>query len=550
MPATKRSPATAKTKPAKKASRTRSTPTRANSKPTAPNAQSSILSPHSPPSPPSDIRTEKDTMGPMEVPADVLYGASTQRAVLNFPVSGRPIPIRLIMAYAILKAACATVNNRLKRLDTQRAKLIIEACHEIKDGLPALGGIPKHFPIDIFQTGSGTSTNMNINEVVANLVCLRLHKPIGSSKDADYLKSGGVHPNDHVNMGQSSNDTFPTAMHIAAAIAIQFDLLPAVRTMAKKLEQQSKAWDKVVKIGRTHLQDATPIRLGQEFSGYASQMRHAEDRLKRALDVLAELPIGGTAVGTGINTHEDFGRLVAQEVSRETGVTPPFREADNHFEAQHAKDAIVEVSGHLKTIAVSLSKIANDIRWLGSGPRCGIGELILPAVQPGSSIMPGKTNPVIAESMIMVCCHVIGNDAAITCGGMGGVGSLLDLNVAMPMMAANLLDSICLLSRSCTVFTDNLLDGLKPDEKRCQELIEGSLAMCTSLVPVIGYDKSAALAKQAFAEGKTVRQVAYEEVGDGSTKDVHGKTITKKAIDDYLDPWSMTLPGGEGSAGG
>jgi fumarate hydratase, class II len=360
-----------------------------------------------------------------------------------------------------------------------------------------------------------------------------------------------VHPNDHVNMGQSSNDTFPTAMHIAAAIAIQNDLLPAVRTMAKKLEQQAKpggAWDKIVKIGRTHLQDATPIRLGQEFSGYASQMRHAEDRLKRCLEVLAELPIGGTAVGTGINTHEEFGKLVSAELSRETGVK--FRESDNHFEAQHAKDAIVEVSGHLKTIAVSLSKIANDIRWLGSGPRCGIGELILPAVQPGSSIMPGKTNPVIAESMIMVCCHVIGNDAAITMGGFGGVGSLLDLNVAMPMMAANLLDSICLLSRSCTVFTDNLLEGLKPDEKRCQELIEGSLAMCTSLVPVIGYDKSAALAKQAFAEGKTVRQVAYEVVGDGSTKDVKGKVVTKKAIDEYLDPWSMTLPGGEGAAGG
>jgi fumarate hydratase, class II len=559
MPATKRRPAnsisqataapaaTKKTtkKPTKKAPAP--SPTRGKSPATQHSAPVGGSTQHAA-SPPGDIRLEKDTMGQMEVPADCLYGASTQRAVLNFPVSGRPVPARIISAYAILKAACATVNNRLKRLDTQRTRLIVEACHEIKDGLPALGGIAKHFPVDIFQTGSGTSTNMNANEVIANLVCLRLHKPIGSSKDPEYLKSGGVHPNDHINMGQSSNDTFPTAMHIAAAIAIQNDLLPAVRTMAKKLEQQAKAWDKIVKIGRTHLQDATPIRLGQEFSGYASQLRHAEDRLKRCLEILAELPIGGTAVGTGINTHEDFGKLVCAELTRETGVR--FKECDNHFEAQHAKDAIVEVSGHLKTVAVSLSKIANDIRWLGSGPRCGIGELILPAVQPGSSIMPGKTNPVIAESMIMVCCHVIGNDAAITMGGFGGVGSILDLNLAMPMMAANLLDSICLLSRSCTVFTDNLLDGLKPDEKRCQELIEGSLAMCTSLVPVIGYDKSAALAKQAFAEGKTVRQVAYEVVGDGQTKDVRGKVVTKKQIDEYLDPWSMTLPGGEGSAGG
>jgi fumarate hydratase, class II len=534
----------------KPASATRKTSTAAPARRARTGPQTQDAGPTSPtlPTPTPPIRIERDTMGTMEVPADCLYGASTQRAVLNFPISGRPVPARIITAYAILKAACAAVNNRLGRLDAARTRHIIEACHEIKDGLPALGGIAKHFPVDIFQTGSGTSTNMNANEVIANLVCLRLHKPIGSSKDPAYLAAGGVHPNDHVNMGQSSNDTFPTAMHIAAAIAIQYDLLPAVRTMARKLEQQAKAWDAIVKIGRTHLQDATPIRLGQEFSGYASQMRHAEDRLKRALHILEELPIGGTAVGTGINTHEEFGKLVSAELSRETGVK--FREADNHFEAQHAKDAIVEVSGHLKTLATSLSKIANDIRWLGSGPRCGIGELILPAVQPGSSIMPGKTNPVIAESMIMVCCHVIGNDTAITLGGMGGIGSLLDLNVAMPMMAANLLDSICLLSRSCTVFTDNLLDGLKADEKRCQELIEGSLAMCTSLVPVIGYDKSASLAKQAFAEGKTVRQVAHEEVGDGSTKDVNGKIITKKAIDEYLDPWSMTLPGGEGAAGG
>ncbi len=491
-------------------------------------------------------------MGSMEVPASALYGASTQRAVLNFPVSGRPVPDRIIKAYAVLKSACAKVNHDLGRLDEKRTRLIREACREIEDGLPAFGGLHPHFPIDIFQTGSGTSTNMNVNEVVANIVCTRLHKPIGSSKDPAYLKEGGVHPNDHVNMGQSSNDTFPTAMHIAAALQIEHELLPAVDKIAASLEAKAQAWDPLVKIGRTHLQDATPIRLGQEFSGFAAQMRHAQERLHRALHALGELAIGGTAVGTGINAHEEFGERVAAELTHTTGVH--FREAVNHFEAQHAKDAIVEASGHLRTIAVSLTKIANDIRLMGMGPRCGLGELILPAVQPGSSIMPGKVNPVIAEAVIMACCQVIGNDHAVSLGGLGGVGSLLDLNVAMPMMAANLLDSIHLLARSCHVFTDNLLDGpansggLQPDSKRCQELIEGSLAMCTSLVPVIGYDKSAALAKDAFKQGKTVRQLAYESVV--GQPDTSGRKITREDIDKYLDPWSMTLPGGEGSAGG
>ena len=482
-------------------------------------------------------RVEKDSMGEMPVPADVLYGASTQRAVLNFPVSGRPVPETVIKAYAALKAACAAVNHKLGRLDEARAKAIIEACREIEDGLPGLGGIAKHFPIDTFQTGSGTSTNMNVNEVIANLAAVRAHKPIGHSKDPAYIKAGGVHPNDHANMGQSSNDTFPTAMHVAAASAIKNELLPAVQAMAEQLEAHARAWDRVVKIGRTHLQDATPIRLGQEFSGFAAQMRHAEERLHRALHTLGELAIGGTAVGTGINTHEKFGSLVAAELTARLGIH--FREAANHYEAQHAKDAYVEASGHLKTIAVSLSKVANDIRLLGSGPRCGIGELVLPAVQPGSSIMPGKVNPVICESLVMVCCQVIGNDAAVCAGGLGGVGSLLDLNVAMPMMAANLLDSIHLLSRGCVMFTDNLLKDLAPDEKRCAALIEGSLAMCTSLVPVIGYDKSAALAYRAFKEGKTIRQLALEE-----------KLLPAAELEKLLDPWSMTLPGGEGAAGG
>lgn len=480
---------------------------------------------------PESTRIEKDSMGEMPVPADVLYGASTQRAVLNFPISGRPVPAEVIFAFARLKAAAARSNQKLGKLEDAKAEAIVEACDQILSGLSDRGGIARHFPVDIFQTGSGTSTNMNTNEVVSNLVCLKHGAPVGSSKDSSYLEHDyAVHPNDHVNMGQSSNDTFPTAMHIAAAVEIKDTLLPAVRTLAGALDEKAKAWDDIVKIGRTHLQDATPIRLGQEFSGYASQMHHAADRLDRALTTLGELPIGGTAVGTGINTHPDFSRLVCEQLTASTGVQ--FREADNHFEAQHAKDGFVEVSGLLKTIAVSLSKIANDIRWLGSGPRCGIGELKLPAVQPGSSIMPGKVNPVICEAVVMAACQVIGNDAAVTTGGLGGVGSLLDLNVAMPMMAANVLDSIQLLSGSCNTLNQKLIQELEPDEDRCAELIEGSLAMCTSLVPVIGYDASAKLAYQAYAEGKTVRELALEQ-----------GLLDADRLNELLDPRSMTEPG-------
>lgn len=474
----------------------------------------------------SGTRIETDTMGEMSVPASALYGASTQRAVENFPISGRPLPAGIIQAYGWLKAACAETNQKLGRLNRERAEAISRASLEI-----AMGQHLEHFPVDVFQTGSGTSTNMNANEVIANLICIANGAPIGSSKKSDYIGDAetgkGVHPNDHVNMGQSSNDTFPTAMHIAAAVEIRKRLIPAIRGMTRVLEKHANDWDRIVKIGRTHLQDATPIRLGQEFSGYAEQMKKAEQRAMEAMDALAELPIGGTAVGTGINTHPDFGRLVCSALSQRLDI--PFREAANHFEAQHAKDAVVSVSGHLKTIAVSMSKIANDIRWLGSGPRCGIGELMLPSTQPGSSIMPGKVNPVMCEMVIQVSCQVIGNDAAITAGGFGGVGSLLDLNVAMPMMADNLMDSIQLLSSACEVFTVRCLEGLKPDERRCAELIEGSLAMCTSLVPVIGYDASAAIAKKAFAEGKTVRQVALEE-----------GVVSAERLHELLDPTNMT----------
>ena len=478
----------------------------------------------------SQTRIEKDSMGEMEVPADVLYGASTRRAVLNFPVSGRRVPDDIILAYARLKGCAASVNSTLGKLDKDRSNSVMSACRQVLHGLEDQGGLGRHFPIDIFQTGSGTSTNMNVNEVVANLVCQAQGAPIGSSKDKDYLENGGVHPNDHVNMGQSSNDTFPTAMHLAAALAIKNDLLPAIEKLCLDLDEKAKAWDNVVKIGRTHIQDATPIRLGQEFSGFAAQMRHAEERLHRALHTLGELALGGTAVGTGINTHPEFGARVAAELTEETGIH--FREAANHFEAQHAKDAVTEASGHLKTIAVSISKIAGDIRLMGCGPRCGIGELKLPSVQPGSSIMPGKVNPVICEAAVMVCCQVIGNDQAVTTGALGGVGSILDLNVAMPMMGANLLDSIHLLAGASRIMSDKLLAGLEPDEERCKSLIEGSLAMCTSLVPAIGYDRSAALAYQAFREGKTVREVAIAE-----------QVLSPEELDRLLDPRSMTEPG-------
>ena len=462
-----------------------------------------------------DTRTERDTMGTMKVPAWALWGASTQRAVENFPISGRPLPAAFLHAYGQLKAACADVNRELGRLDRERHAAIVKAAEEI-----AAGKHDRHFPIDVFQTGSGTSTNTNLNEVICSLC-----KPLE------------VHPNDHVNMGQSSNDTFPTAMHLAAAVGIDRHLMPALVGMAERLEKQARDWDDVVKIGRTHLQDATPIRLGQEFSGYASQIRHGEERCRRALEVLVELAIGGTAVGTGINTHEEFGKRVATKLAGRLGLR--FREADNHFEAQQAKDAMVEVSGHLKTVAVSLGKIAGDIRLMGSGPRSGLGELKLPAVQPGSSIMPGKVNPVIAEAAIMVMCRVIGNDATVTAAALGGVGSMLDLNVAMPVMIDATMESIELLAHAVSTFTDRLLAGLEPDRARAAALIEGSLAMATSLVPVIGYDRAAALAKQALAEGKTVRQLALEL-----------KVLPKDELDRLLDPHAMTLPGGEGSGGG
>ena len=485
-----------------------------------------------------ETRIERDSMGEMRVPVDALYGATTQRAVENFPISGRPLPRAFLRALGLIKKAAASVNQDLGAIDATLAQAIRQAADEVADGK-----LDAHFPIDVYQTGSGTSTNMNANEVIANRACQLLGAPIGSREK--------VHPNDHVNRGQSSNDVIPTALHVACAEEVRMRLIPALRRMHEALRQKSEDFDDVLKIGRTHLQDATPLRLGQVFGGFAAQLERSIERLEAVMPRLCELALGGTAVGTGINCPAGFAAKVIAKLEIETHL--PFVEAGDHFEAQAARDAAVELSGALKSVAVSLYHIANNIRWLGSGPRCGIGELVLPAVQPGSSIMPGKTNPVICESLIMVCCQTIGNDTAITYGGFGGVGSLLDLNVAMPMMAHNLLDSIHLTSNACRMFTANLLSGpsnggLQPDEAKCKSLIEGSLAMCTSLVPVIGYDKSAALAKEAFKQGKTVRQLAYETVVGQAGND--GKKITKADIDTYLDPWSMTLPGGEGSAGG
>jgi fumarate hydratase class II len=476
----------------------------------------------------SKTRIERDSMGEMTVPSHVLHGASTQRAVLNFPVSGRPVSPQVIHAFALLKKACAESNHDLKKLDQKRTRLIVKACDEIAsafdDGfdMPAAAKMMEHFPIDIFQTGSGTSTNMNANEVISNIACMGAGKKIGA-KDP-------VHPNDHVNMGQSSNDTFPTAMQVAGAVAIKTNLIPALKKLAKALKKKARQWDAIVKIGRTHLMDATPIRLGQEFSGYAAQIDYAVGRAERAIEHLAgNLPIGGTAVGTGINTHPRFGAMVCRKLSTATKVK--FIEAANHFEAQATRDCAVAASGELKTIAVSLSKIANDVRWLGSGPRCGLFELSLPATQPGSSIMPGKVNPVICEAVMMVACQVMGNDAAIGYGGFGGVGSLLELNVAMPMMAANLIESVTLLSGASNIFVDRLLDDVQVNRKIATGFVEGSLMMCTSLAPVIGYDNAAKVAKGAFASGQTVREYVLE----------HGM-LDARTLDDLLDAKSMTDP--------
>ena len=466
-------------------------------------------------------RMERDSMGEMSVPESALYGASTQRAVLNFPVSGWRFSRPFIRALGLLKWAAAQANHDLGLLDAERSALIVQAAEEVAEGK-----LDEHFPLDIFQTGSGTSTNTNANEVISNRCSQLAGKPIGAREP--------VHPNDHVNMGQSSNDVIPSAIHISAAEQLQHCLIPALDKLEMALAAKATEFHEVIKIGRTHLMDATPVRLGQEFGGYAQQVRLGKRRAEQAAAALQELALGGTAVGTGLNRHLEFPAKVMRHLEQRTGIA--FREAQDHFEAQGAKDAVVEASGQLKTIAVSLFKIANDIRWLSSGPRCGIGEIQLPATQPGSSIMPGKVNPVICESVMMVCTQVIGADGTITWAGANGN---LDLNVMMPVLAHNILESIRILGNVADIFADKCVSGIVANKARCQELVELSMAMVTSLAPKIGYDRAAEIAKESAKTGKTVRQICLEK-----------KVLPEAELNAALDPIAMTEPGGEGSGGG
>jgi fumarate hydratase class II len=451
-------------------------------------------------------------MGEVRVPKDAKWRAQTQRAVENFPISGATLERTHIEALARIKAAAATVNADLGVLEPDVAKAIATAAEEV-----ARGDWDDQFPIDVFQTGSGTSSNMNFNEVIATLATERL----GSD----------VHPNDHVNASQSSNDVFPSSIHIAATAAVVRDLIPALRHLDASLSRKAEEWAGVVKSGRTHLMDATPVTLGQEFGGYAAAARLGVERLESTLPRLAELPLGGTAVGTGINTPPGFSAAVIAEVARATGL--PLTEARDHFEAQGARDGLVELSGQLRTIAVSLYKMSNDIRWMGSGPRAGLGEIRLPDLQPGSSIMPGKVNPVIAEALCMVCAQVIGNDAAIAFGGAAGN---FELNIMLPMLARNVLESIRLLAAVSRLFADRCVDGIEADVEQCREYAESSPAIVTPLNRYIGYENAAKVAKQALAERRTIREVVIE---NGY---VESGALTEQQLDDALDVLSMTHP--------
>jgi fumarate hydratase, class II len=459
-------------------------------------------------------RIERDSMGEMEVPADALYGASTQRAVLNFPISGTPLPRRFLRALALVKLAAAVTNRDLGLLDAPKAEAIVAAAREVADGRH-----DAQFPIDVYQTGSGTSTNTNMNEVIAHVAAARL--------------GGKVHPNDDVNTCQSSNDTIPTALQLSAALAIEEELIPALIDLQEALAAKADAFWDVVKTGRTHLQDATPIRLGQEFAGYAGQVEEAIRRAQAARDELLTVPLGGTAVGTGINAHPEYAARACGQLSQLTGLL--VRETPNHFHAQASLDAAIAAHGALRAIALGLWKIASDIRLMGMGPRAGLGELALPETQPGSSIMPGKVNPVIVESLTMVVARVVGNDATV---GFAQTGSLLELNVMLPVTALAMLESITLLAASARNFRIRLVEGLTATE-RGPQLVEQGLMLATALAPEIGYDAAAALAKEGFKSGRTVRELALE------------RGIPAERLDELLDPAAMTEPGlGGGPAGG
>jgi fumarate hydratase class II len=471
----------------------------------------------------SEFRTEVDSMGEVQVPAQAYYSAQTQRAVENFPISGWTLPVPLLRAMGRVKLACAAANHELGKLtgtgknplNESQVRAVYDACQEVIDGK-----MDTQFPVDVFQTGSGTSSNMNINEVISN----RAIELLGGDR---FSQTKSVHPNDHVNMGQSTNDTFPTAIHVAAAVEIEQRLIPQLQRLHASLRDKAKAWDRVIKIGRTHLMDATPLRLGQEFGGFARQIELSIERARVAARAVYELPVGGTAVGSGINTHPEFGKRVSSHLAKQTGI--PFVEAADHFEANAQRDGLVESHGQIKTIAMTLFNIANNIRWLGSGPRCGFFEVILPDRQPGSSIMPGKVNPVMCESMMQLTARVIGNDAAMTLSGASGGN--FQLNIMMPVMGQLILESVMLLSNGISAFIEFCLDGLEANPTACEASVEKSLSMVTSLNPYIGYEKAAKLTKEAFASGKTIRELCLEQ-----------RVLEPDVLEKALDPFSMTEP--------
>ncbi len=482
----------------------------------------------------SEFRIERDSMGEVRLPAKAYYGAQTQRAVDNFPISGRTLPKELIHALGLVKFAAAMVNRDLGKLgdcpnfrhsengtvpfsplNAQQVEALLTACREVADGR-----FDDQFPVDIYQTGSGTSSNMNANEVIAN-------RAIEISGGDRFSPQKTIHPNDHVNMGQSSNDVFPTAIHVAVAKAIREELAPALINCARILSEKAAQWRDILKIGRTHLADATPLSLGQEVSGFARQLELSISRAAAAEEAILELPIGGTAVGTGINTHPEFGSRVCEVLSRHTGI--PFTEAVNHFEANAQRDGLVECHSQLKTIAVTLFNVANNIRWLASGPRSGFHEIKLPELQPGSSIMPGKVNPVLCESVMQVAARVIGNDQTITVCGLSG--GQFQLNVMMPVMADAALESVRLMSDAVQAFTKLCLSGMEANAEACQAAVENSLSLVTALNPLIGYEQAAQLAKEAFQSGKTIRQLCLEK-----------QILPEDKLNEALDPWRMTRP--------
>jgi fumarate hydratase class II len=471
----------------------------------------------------TDFRTERDSMGDVQVPADAYYGAQTQRAVDNFPISGWPLAPALIHAMGLVKFACATANRDLEKLtksgknplDESQVEALLAACREVADGK-----LDAQFPVDVFQTGSGTSSNMNVNEVISN-------RAIEILQGDRFSPDKAVHPNDHVNMGQSTNDTFPTAIHVAVAVETSQRLIPALQRFANALRDKATQWDQIIKIGRTHLMDATPLRLGQEIGGFARQLELSVERGQRAVNSVLELPVGGTAVGSGINTHPEFGARVSKVIQQETRID--FVEAADHFEANAQRDGLVECHGQLRVIASTLFNVANNIRWLGSGPRCGFYELQLPTRQPGSSIMPGKVNPVMSESMMQVAARVMGNDATVALSG--AAGGQFQLNIMMPVMGQATLESIDLLTGATIAFVDFCVEGIEANAAACEAAVEQSLSMVTSLNPHIGYEKASKLAKEAFESGQTIRELCQEQ-----------EILPEETLQEALDPFRMTEP--------